>query len=176
MEELQTKAVLRLMKAQLLVATVVAGEAISKEKLTSPEIKNYLSHKIEKVKNAFNEQHANLLDEEIDVIRYKTKDKGTKAQKKNTVEETHALWLENKSITEIALLRMLTKETVLLHITKLISQQKIKIEAVLPEDKLKALSEAFFGYSEETLAPLKEKYGETFTWEELRMYKASLNS
>lgn len=176
LEELQTKAVLRLMKAQLLVATVVAGEAISKEKLTSPEIKNYLSHKIEKVKNAFNEQHANLLDEEIDVMRYKTKDKGAKAQKKNTVEETHALWLENKSITEIALLRMLTKETVLLHITKLISQKKIKIEAVLPEDKLKALSEAFFGYSEETLAPLKEKYGETFTWEELRMYKASLNS
>jgi hypothetical protein len=34
----QTKAVLRLMKAKLLIETVVAGETISKEKLTS-EIK-----------------------------------------------------------------------------------------------------------------------------------------
>jgi hypothetical protein len=38
LEEVQTKAVLRLMKAKLLIETVVAGETISKEKLTS-EIK-----------------------------------------------------------------------------------------------------------------------------------------
>ena len=38
LEELQTKAVLRLMKAKLLIETVVSGETISKEKLTSPEI------------------------------------------------------------------------------------------------------------------------------------------
>ena len=37
LEELQTKAVLRLMKAKLLIETVVAGETISKEKLTSSE-------------------------------------------------------------------------------------------------------------------------------------------
>jgi hypothetical protein len=35
LEEVQTKAVLRLMKAKLLIETVVAGETISKEKLTS---------------------------------------------------------------------------------------------------------------------------------------------
>ena len=39
LEELQVKAVLRLMKAKLLIETVVAGEAISKEKLTSDVIK-----------------------------------------------------------------------------------------------------------------------------------------
>ena len=39
LEELQTKAVLRLMKAKLLIETVVAGETISKEKLTSSEMK-----------------------------------------------------------------------------------------------------------------------------------------
>jgi hypothetical protein len=38
------------------------------------------------------------------------------------------------------------------------------------------LTEAFFGYQEESLAPLKEKHGDTFTWEELRMFKASWNS
>jgi hypothetical protein len=43
--ELQTKAVLRLMKAKLLIETVVAAEPISKETLTSDEIKKYLNKK-----------------------------------------------------------------------------------------------------------------------------------
>jgi hypothetical protein len=46
---------------------------------------------------------------------------------------------------------------------------------VLPEEKRIALADAFFGYQEETLGPLKEKHGDTFSWEELRMYKATLN-
>jgi hypothetical protein len=29
-------------------------------------------------------------------------------------------------------------------------------------------------YKEESISPLKEKYGDKFTWEELRMFKASL--
>ena len=41
LEELQIKAVLRLMKAKLLIETVVNGEEISKEKLSSDEIKYY---------------------------------------------------------------------------------------------------------------------------------------
>jgi hypothetical protein len=45
LEELQTKAVLRLMKAKLLIETVVAAEPISKETLTSDEIKKYLNRK-----------------------------------------------------------------------------------------------------------------------------------
>jgi ABC-type phosphate/phosphonate transport system substrate-binding protein len=74
------------------------------------------------------------------------------------------------------LLRMLTKETVMLHLTKLIAERKIQITSVLPGDKIEALTEAFFGYTEESLTPLKEKYGDQFTWEELRMFKASWNS
>jgi hypothetical protein len=50
LEELQTKAVLRLMKAKLLIETVVAGEPISKEKLTSEEIKRYISRKPKRFK------------------------------------------------------------------------------------------------------------------------------
>nr|WP_315170526.1 helix-turn-helix domain-containing protein [uncultured Flavobacterium sp.] len=176
LEELQTKAVLKLMKAQLLVTTVVAGEPISKEKLTSPEIKNYISNKIEKVKAAFNEENTSLLEEETQIVRYSISKKGPKEKKKTTVEQTYELWLQKKSITEIALMRMITKETVMLHLTKLIAEQKIQINTVLSEEKIAALTEAFFGYQEESLAPLKEKHGDSFTWEELRMFKASWNS
>ena len=46
LEELQIKAVLRLMKAKLLVNAVVSGATISKENLTSEEIKFYRVNKI----------------------------------------------------------------------------------------------------------------------------------
>jgi hypothetical protein len=55
LEDLQTKAVLRLMKAKLLIETVVAGETISKEKLTSDVIKSYISHKTEAIQKQFKE-------------------------------------------------------------------------------------------------------------------------
>ena len=67
------------------------------------------------------------------------------------------------------------QETILSHLTKLISTKTININDVLPEDKIKDLTEAFYGYKEESISPLKEKYGDKFTWEELRMFKASLN-
>ncbi|MGL5111427.1 MAG: helix-turn-helix domain-containing protein, partial [Flavobacterium sp.] len=176
LEALQTKAVLQLMKAQLLVQTVVAGEAISKEKLTSTAIKSYLKDKTEKVKAAYQETHTDLLEETTETTRYSAKSKASKTKKKSTVEETYELWIAKKSITEIALLRMLTKETVWLHLTKLIAEKKIDIHSVLTQEKVTALAQAFYGYQEESLGPLKEKHGDTFTWEELRMFKASSNS
>ena len=59
--------------------------------------------------------------------------------------------------------------------TKLILADTISITDVLPEDKITALAKAFEGYTEETVSPLKEKFGDTFSWEELRMFRASLN-
>ena len=45
----------------------------------------------------------------------------------------------------------------------------------MPEDKIKVLTKAFYGYKEESLTAMKEKLGDDFSWEELRMFKASLN-
>ena len=85
------------------------------------------------------------------------------------------MWLEKNSIKEIAVIRKFTEETILGHLTKLIIAKTIRLNDVLPKDKILELTEAFYGYKDESVAPLKEKYGEKFTWEELRMFKASLN-
>ena len=45
---------------------------------------------------------------------------------------------------------------------------------IFTKDKIEELAAAFKDYKEETLNPLKEKYGDKFTWDELKMYKASL--
>ncbi len=176
LEELQTKAVLRLMKAKLLIAIVAKNETISKEKLSSEEMKYYKINKLKNIQEEFKKVNVNLVDDEIDLERYSKKKKKTKEPKKSTVQETYELWLEKNTIKEIAAIRKLSPETILGHLTKLIILQTININNVLPEEKILELAEAFKGYKEESITPLKEKYGDQFTWEELKMFNASLKN
>ena len=175
LDDLQTKAVLQLMKAKLMVATLVKGETISKEKLTSAEIKQYKTTKLERVIEDFKKANITLIEDEKDAERYAPKKTAKAAPKKSTVQETHELWLEKKTIQEIATIRKFTQETILSHLTKLIQSKTITINEVLSPEKITALTQAFAGYKEETVSPLKEKYGDQFSWEELRMFRASLN-
>jgi hypothetical protein len=175
LDDLQTKAVLQLMKAKLMMATLVKGETISKEKLTSPEIKQYKTTKVERVIEDFKKANITLIEDEKDADRYAPKKTTKKEPKKSTIEETYELWLEKKTVQEIATIRKFTQETILGHLTKLIQSKTITISEVFPDEKLSALTDAFAGYKEESVSPLKEKYGDTFSWEELRMFKASLN-
>lgn len=174
LEELQTKAVLRLMKAKLLIETVVSGETISKEKLTSPEIKMYVSRKVAAIQATFKKVNTNLIEDDLDEERYLPKKKTKSSTKKTTVEETFDLWKQNNSIAEIASIRMLTKQTIYGHFVRLIQTEMVAIEDLIPSDKLDQLAAAFEGYKEESLNALMEKYGDTFSWEEARMFKASL--
>ena len=175
LEELQTKAVLRLMKAKLLIETVVAGETISKEKLTSNVIKKYITHKTEAIQSKYKEFNVTLIEDVIDLERYTSKKKGGKEPKKSTIEETFELWLAKNSIQNIANIRKLTTQTIESHLVKLIQSKKINVQDVLPQDKINELHEAFKHYKEESLSTMKEQLGEKYTWDELRMFKASLN-
>ena len=94
------------------VKTIVARESISKEKLTSDVIKKYISHKTETIQKQFKELNITLIEDEVDVNRYTKKKKEQKEPKKSTVQETYELWLEKKSIKEIAAIRKFTQETI----------------------------------------------------------------
>jgi uncharacterized protein YpbB len=175
LEELQTKAVLRLMKAKLLIETVVVGETISKEKLTSPEIQLYISRKVTAIQATFKKVNANLIEDDLDEERYLPKKKTKSTTKKTTIAETYDLWKQNNSIAEIASIRVLTKQTIYGHFVKLIQSEKVAIEDIIPSDKLDELAAAFKGYKDESLNALMEKHSDSFSWEEARMFKASLN-
>ena len=174
LETLQIKAVLRLMKAKLLIETVMKGETISKEKLSSDEIKFYKIRKLETIREEFKNVNITLIEDEVDLDRYTKKKKSDKELKKSTVQETYELWQQKNSIKEIAAIRKLTSQTIGSHIAKLIEAETIAITDVLPEDKIQELAKAFKGYKEETLNGLQEKHGDKFTWDELKMFKASL--
>ena len=112
------------------------------------------------------------------VVRYKsakTEKNELKTAKKTTVEETYDLWLEKNSVEDIARMRKLNVQTIEGHLIRLIQAKKIEITDVLPYDKILALREAFQFYQEESLSGLKEKHGDEFTWDELKMFKASIN-
>jgi hypothetical protein len=173
LEELQIKTVLRLMKAKLLITTVVNGETISKEKLASDEIKQYKSKKAECIRNEFKKNNHPLIEDEVDLERYTKKQKTAKEPKKSTLEITHQLWLESNATEDIALIRKLTVGTIYGHYVKLIEAKIMNITDVLPEDKIQELKLAFEGFKGESLAELKEANGEKFTWDELKMFKAS---
>ncbi|KRD62851.1 helicase [Flavobacterium sp. Root935] len=178
LEDLQTKAVLRLLKAKLLIEVMVSGEAISKEKLSSPFIRNYKSNKAERIRDELKITNTDIFRTEEPVVRYKPAkaDKNElKTAKKTTVEETYDLWLEKNSVEDIARMRKLNVQTIEGHLIRLIQAKKIEITDVLPYDKILALREAFEFYQEESLSGLKEKHGDEFTWDELKMFKASIN-
>jgi uncharacterized protein YpbB len=176
LEELQTKAILRMMKAKVLIQTIAAGQEISKDNINTTAIRNYKSNKVESIQTEFKAQNVTLIEDEYDVARYTSKKAAkTKETKKSTFLVTYELWQEKNTISEIANIRKLTKQTICTHLAKLIEIKAVTISEVLPEDKLKALAQAFEGYEEESLNPLKEKYGDTFTWDELKLFRASLN-
>ena len=166
LEEIQVKSVLRLMKAKLMIKTIASGKVISKENLFSEQTKHYKLNKTATVQNEFKKQNFSILEDEATDNRYISKSKTKKMPKKNTVQETFELWKAQNSIKEIAVLRKLTTQTISGHIAKLIELQTIKLHEVLPEDKIQELAVAFQDYHEESLGPLKEKFGDQFTWEE----------
>jgi uncharacterized protein YpbB len=175
LEELQIKAVLQLMKAKLLVNTLVSGATISKENLTSEEIKFYRVNKIAAIQAKFKELNITLVEDDFDVDRYANKKTSkSKEPKKSTVQETYELWQQKNSIKEIAEIRKLTPQTIYGHFAKLIEAGQVQLSDVLPEEKIEELTKVFKGFKEESLSELMEKNGDKFTWNEMRMYKAGI--
>lgn len=171
----QSQAISELMRAKKLVQIIIQNLPISKENMQSDELKNYRLRKLESARASYLEQHASLIDSEASFeIEKPSKSRKVKAPKKSTYLETLELWHQQNTIKEIARIRKLTPQTIATHMAKLIEIKAVSIEDVLPEDKREALAGAFKGYNETSLNPLKEKYGDQFTWDELKIFRASL--
>ena len=172
LEDLQVKAVQRMMRAQLLIKTVLEEHTINKETLYSEDIKDYKIKKLELTKARFKEQNLSLVEEEE--VRYSNEKKPKKEPKKSTFLETLELLNQQKSAKEIAEHRKLTVGTIQSHFTKLIEIKAISINSVMEQKKIAALSKAFLDYNEESLNSMKERLKDDFSWEELKMFKASM--
>ncbi|HEX8577390.1 MAG TPA: helix-turn-helix domain-containing protein, partial [Flavobacterium sp.] len=177
LEELQTRAVHQLMKAKLLITTVQSGKEICKETISSDEIRCYKAKKLETLLIDFQRINITLIEDEADANRYASSGrKKVKTLKKSTIEETFELWQQKNTVNEIAVLRKLTKQTIYSHFVKLIMSGKMNISDILPEDRIKQLEHVFDDYKQQSLNDLKEQVGDKFTWDELKLFKAHLNT
>ncbi len=176
LEQHQLLIILRLMKTLQLIKTFTAEKPITKASLHSEDSLVYKSKKLSKIQEQFKNDHADLIEETSETAnRYqKSKSKKEKTPKISTYDITFELWQEHQSIAKIAEIRKLTSVTICSHLAKFIKSGKIAIQDVLSEDKISALSLVFQDYNEDVLTPLKEKVGDSFTWQELRLFQASI--
>ncbi len=173
LDDLITKMILRIFKAKKLINTILSGAEICRENLISDEIKTYKSEKIRLIQERYKSENMVLLEDDLDEIRY-GKTKNPKVLKKSTYEETYELFVQQIPIEIIANTRKLSSQTIAGHLAKLIEIGRISVNELLTEEKRNRLEKIFENYREATLSPLKEKYGDEFSWNELRFYKAHL--
>ncbi|RZJ71930.1 helix-turn-helix domain-containing protein [Flavobacterium sp.] len=177
LEEEQTKAVISLLRMKRFVEVLVSGEELSRENLSTAKIRNYRDDKIREIRERFSQKFGEVIVENDNVtIERPTKKKGRKEPKKSTILETFELWQQNLSVEEIAQQRKFTKQTIYGHLIKLVENKTIVVTDILTQDRVDALSEVFVGFKEsDTVGMLKEKHGEEFSWDELKLYRATLD-
>ncbi len=174
LEELLIKTILQLKKAQVLTDCFVEGKEISKKSIKQEDSNTYKINKLVVVAERFRSQFATLADEEEEGYYSEPNKKKTKEPKKSTIEETLLLWNQKLSLYDIAKQRKLTPQTIYNHFAKLIQMERVQLSDLLPEDKISDLKIAFKDFKGESLGDLREIYGDKFSWDELRLYKASL--
>ena len=180
LEEIQVKTILQLKKAKLLIKNALNKVEFSKKTMFSDEMKYYKINKIASLSEQFKQINGFIEEDIHNAFRKKTKSKSNKIKseipKKSTIEETFELWNQNKTIHQIAEIRKLTPQTIFNHFSKLIASGNVLLSDVLAPEKILELENAFSGYSNEGLGELKEKFGEQFSWDELRLFKVTLDS
>ncbi len=91
----------------------------------------------------------------------------------STFQETMQLYKQNLTIEEIAQKRGLTPDTIAAHIEKLIrSGEDISIDSFVANDKQEHILKVLSLLGGGALKPIKEKLGDNYTYEEIRLVQA----
>lgn len=176
LDHLMTEQLLMIKKARKLMELVANGVEFDKDKILSTDLLNYKVTKIEMVKNEMRVSNSSF-DFDSDFIQIKTKQtkKKEKAKKKvSTYEVTLDLLNQGKSIPEIAKIRQLSIGTISSHCVRLIKNEKLELSDVMETEKINALHALFDEYEGGSLTPIKESAGDIYSWDEIKLFQASL--
>lgn len=124
----------------------------------------------------YKKEHLSLVEEPLDVSLEKNAPKKKKAPKKPTIEITLELFRAGKNVADIANERQLATSTIMGHFEKLIKNNQVEVSEILADEQIENLSACFEKFGNEiSLTELKELTKDTFSWEELKLYKAYLS-
>ena len=142
-------------KAVVLLEGVLNGEEITKKHFQAGQ---------------FTEGVSNLLRQISESAIAETPKKAPKM-----VGETYALTLkahkEGKNALEIARERSISLGTVFSHYNTLLKKGEINIESLIEESRLAEMIYAFREFDGKTIMPIKEKLGDDFSYDEIRLVK-----
>ncbi|MEB3004961.1 helix-turn-helix domain-containing protein [Capnocytophaga sp. G2] len=172
LEEMIIEAIVRLLKTKIILESLLDNhQNIEDRKENFEKAKSYKEYLLSRV---FEKWKEDSLSGKISIGGLNiTKEK--KKEKISTYEQTFLLWQQKMSPLEIANKRKLSQKTVYGHLVKFVEEGKIAVTELLPIDKLSQLEEIFPIISrEETLTSLKEQVGDSYSWEELRIFRAYL--
>jgi hypothetical protein len=180
LDQLTTETILRIKKARKIVECIVNGLPLEKNQQWEEEIMHYKLAKIEVVKAELRQANTGF-DFDTDFIQIKTKNArkkntstGSKSKKISTYDKTLEAIKAGDSIEDIARERQLGKSTIYSHCERLIRMEKIELSDVMDAKRRNKLSDLFEENDGMSVSDLKEKFGSKFTWDELKLYRASL--
>lgn len=171
LEDQTIKAVLELKKAKQIVDLVIKKERLTKENLRSLEVGEYRINHLTHIATLLRTSRLDLQDDYDLLEDLKTKDKKQKEKKKSTFTLTYELWMEGMRVDAIAQERKLTPTTVFSHLAKLIADDKIQLNEVLDESKIKQLEAVFSANEGKSLTDIKNASNNEFSWEELKLFQ-----
>lgn len=96
--------------------------------------------------------------------------------KKDTYETSLDMFRDGKSIAEIAAERGLGISTIENHLASFIPKGKVRLDELVPVDKIEIIREAVVKFSEDgKLSPIKEYLGDDFTYGEIRAVLSAIS-
>jgi len=97
-----------------------------------------------------------------------------KQPKKNTKEVTFDLFLSGMDLPSIAAERQMAVSTIEGHLAHFIGNGKLDIHLLIDDKTLETISEYFYEFPESSLAQAKQALGDSISYGELRMVRASM--
>lgn len=156
-------------KSIVIVKCLLDGETITKEHFhaansgaVSEDLSTFLKRISLTVGNAHEEKPVKFREEKP------VKMKG------ETYLQTLNLFLEGKTIEEIAQLRNMAVSTLYGHFIKLVGEGKIGIEKLVPPDRFATIKAAVMELTENSILPAKEQLGDDYTFDEIRLVKTHI--
>ncbi|OYU66184.1 MAG: helicase [Cytophagaceae bacterium BCCC1] len=170
-----TSLILQIFKVERFVDCIFMQIEITKENLITESQKSYKRGMLDSSLAKFTEESEELIKELDDVSYYEVPKPKKKLNQKPTTEETFELWQKKMTIEEIAKSRVLSVGTIYTHFSKLVELKRIEISEIMSPDRIMEIATAFEGFDPNTpLGEIKAVLDESITWEELRVFKASL--
>ena len=186
LDDKQIDVILQLKRIKNLFHAIVSGKEITKNDLMTSDIQEYRRSKLIKIQDELI-TNKNTIDFDIikdddersvnKILQVKKEKKGPKEVKIPTHLITKELFKAGKTVEEIAAERVLTTNTIETHLAKLIVSKEIDVSEVMAEEKLQELKTFFKAngkLNEISLMEMKDKAGDTFSWGELRIFRATL--